>query len=209
MKKGLRLYVEKVVVLIKEYILYFLKHYLLVVLLLIGCLVTFLYCPKLMSEKKYELIKNLMFSYMGAFLFFLLVNYYPERKRAMKCKKQVMPMLERIYDDLGYLIALIDYELGKIDQNSGEISGIIYDDEEHFADICYFINDNYIDHVKGWHYRIHAELYKRCKLINEMIDKILTIPCFAYCESEVIVFLSDLRENTFLKELCFMRKLIR
>lgn len=201
MKKKIRTFIEKGIEIIKKYILYFLKHYYFVTLLAIGCLVIFIACPQLISGNNYELIKNLMFSYLGAFIFFILISYYPERKRAMKCRIEVMPILERVYADLSYIIALINYELSKLSQDTNEICGVTYDNEDRFADICYFKGDEYISNVRGWYYRVHEDLYKNCFFIYEMLNDILSLPCFVYCDVELVMLLSDLKESVFLKRI--------
>lgn len=206
MRKIIRAFIGKNIDRTKEYILYFLKYYYFVTLLAMSCLSAFIFFSECIYDDDYELIRNLMFSYMGAFMFFVLVNYYPERKRSLKCRVQIMPKLESIYEHLSYIIALFDYELGKLDQYTSE--GITYDNEEHFAKICYFKKSEYID-AGGWHYRIHADLYKKSMLINEMIDDILSLPCFAYCESELVMFLSELRESIFLKRIMWFAEIYK
>lgn len=201
MKKKVIAYIEKILEVIKKYVLYFLKHYWLVTLLAIGCLVTFISCPEFVHSNDNEFIKNLMFSYMGAYIFFLLINYYPERKRALRCRVEIMPKLERLYMNLSYIIAIIDYELGKLDQDTNEICGVIYDNEVRYADICHFVKDEYVSHVKEWYYHIHDDLYKNCLFLNEKIDDIISLPCFGYCDLELVMVLSELKESVFLERI--------
>lgn len=170
-----------------------------------------LICSKTNSDsfEIWSIMNNLSMAYISSLVFYIIVQYVPERKAEVKAFAYFNNQLSRIYDDMSYLINMYLFILGigsderlLTVESVHEIVKIEIEDKVRYCNVQHKTDKN-SPKTCSYGYNIYANSNEKTKSIVKNIDRIFELPLSSNIEKDLVELLSNIKESSFMSSIRF------
>lgn len=151
-----------------------------------------------------QLVDIFSSAYVTSLIFYFMVEYLPAIKQEKKAKEIVSPKLVSLYLYISELLAMIEYtakqeKLGQTGNND-ELDNMPIQDRTILCKQTTFKNGK----AKGTcvhSYNILKDFDKYRRLILNICNEITSVPCFSYCDPQLVHIISEIELSELLRML--------
>ena len=178
-------------------------------------IINFIFLKPEVNTEAYEifrLFENLGLAYISSYVFYILIEYLPNKKMEKKAFELIKSDLINLYMNMSNIIAFLNCKL----LITKDIKDIQLDDILSINELClenkkeYYSQEIYINGIVISHddlyINVHNYINSSIKNIQDNIDKIKGISCSSYIETEIIEVLSEIESGNFLNSLLYTLK---
>lgn len=162
----------------------------------------------------YSILSNLSFAYISSIITYILIQYIPERRKAIKAFVTLRSDLEQIYSSMSRLISMFLFDM-QIDKSESQI--ILSDVAE--MKHMYITNECKMCEIHPYRngvdqrtvsedYNLHKDSHIFSEGILKRIEKIERTPCYVQLDNRIVDLLDEIKHNGFCGKLSCEHTLI-
>lgn len=151
-----------------------------------------------------DVLYNLSLAVIAAYIFYLLLQYYNERKAAHKAFQTLKGNLDSLYESMSYLIFMFFFELG-VDKSESKVSlsdlialnEKVFDDKTVYCSIRNRVNGNEIN-VGQFGYNIVKDTLSKVESIKKIISTIENHIQYSHLDIGIVDTITEIKSSSFL-----------
>lgn len=155
-----------------------------------------------------RLLENLSIAYLSSLIFYLIINYIPQRKNERKAFKIIESDLVNMYLDMSEIISIINFEFGITKELKDlekkdlfEMDTIKIKKEIKYCNSKTIIDGDNKDRNIQCTCDYYVDLPKAVKSLLEKINNIKNRPCITNIEIKIIEILSEIESCKFVGQM--------